>query len=104
MEVVDEGWVQDIILVRPGSFLRAVPLPIYEVLKPTAPPSGVEDFLDDVDGFGGSDLGWRGGNSCSVDGGRRGLVKGLSRETWKVGEIRYWFGRWREVRGAACWL
>ncbi len=30
-----------------------------------------------------------GGNSCSVDGGRRGLVKGLSRETWKVGEIRY---------------
>ncbi len=29
-----------------------------------------------------------GGNSCSVDGGRRGLVKGLSRETWKVGEIR----------------
>ncbi len=29
------------------------------------------------------------GNSCSVDGGRRGLVKGLNRETWKVGEIRY---------------
>ncbi len=83
MEVVDEGWVQDVILVRPRPFLRTVPLPIYEVLKPTAPPSGVEDFFDGVDGFGGSDLGWRGGggyNSCSVDGWRRGLVKGLSRE------------------------
>ncbi len=61
MEVVDEGWVQDVILVRPRPFLRTVPLPIYEVLKPTAPPSGVEDFFDGVDGFGGSDLGWRGG-------------------------------------------
>ncbi len=89
MAVVDEGWVQDVILVRPRLFLRTVPLPIYEVLKPTAPPSGVEDFFDGVDGFCGSDLGWGGGNSCSVDGGRRGLVKGLSRETWKVGEIRY---------------
>ncbi len=39
--------------------------------------------------FVGSDLRWSGGgNSCSVDGGRRGLVKGLSRETWKVGEIQ----------------
>ncbi len=33
----------------------------------------------------GVTLGGGGGNSCSVDGGRRGLVKGLSRETWKVG-------------------
>ncbi len=32
--------------------------------------------------------------SCSVDGGRRGLVKALSKETWKVGEIRYWSGKW----------
>ncbi len=60
VEVVDEGWVQDVILVRPRPFLRTVPLPIYEVLKPTAPPSGVEDFFDGVDGFGGSDVGWRG--------------------------------------------
>ncbi len=37
----------------------------------------------------GATLGGGGGNSCSVDGGRSGLVKGLSRETWKVGEIRY---------------
>ncbi len=42
----------------------------------------------------GATSGGGGGNSCSVDGGRRGLVKGLSRETWKVVEIRYWFGRW----------
>ncbi len=42
---------------------------------------------------GATSGGGGGGNSCSVDGGRRGLVKGLSRETWKVGEIRYWSGR-----------
>ncbi len=29
-----------------------------------------------------------GGISGSVEGGRRGLVNGLSRETWKVGEMR----------------
>ncbi len=72
VEVVDEGWVQDVILVRPRPFLRTVPLPIYEVLKPTAPPSGVEDFFDSVDGFGGSDLRWRGG--------------GVTRALWMEGE------------------
>ncbi len=58
VEVVDEGWVQNVILVCPRPLLGTVSLPIYEVLKPAAPPSGVEDFFDCVDGFVGSDLGW----------------------------------------------
>ncbi len=81
VEVVDEGWVQNVIFVYPRPLLGTVPLPVYEVLKPAAPPPGVEDFFDCVDGFVGSDLGRRGGGiSCSVDGGRKGLVKDLSKD------------------------
>ncbi len=81
MEVVDEGWVQNVIFVCPRSHPRTVPLAIYEVLKPAAPAVWSRGFLDCVDGFVGSDLRWRGGGiSCSVDGGRRGLVKDLSKE------------------------
>lgn len=61
MEVVDEGWVQNVIFVCPRPLLGTIPLPVYEVLKPAAPPPGVEDFFDCVGGFVGSDLGWRRG-------------------------------------------
>ncbi len=61
VEVVDEGWAQNVIFVYPRPLLWTVPLPVYEVLKPAAPPPGVEDFFDSVDGFVGSDLGRRRG-------------------------------------------
>ncbi len=61
MEVVDEGWVQDVNLVHPRPLFGTVPLPIYEVLKPTAPPSGVEDFFDGVDVSLGATSGGAGG-------------------------------------------
>ncbi len=84
VEVVDEGWVQNVILVCPRPLLGTVPLPIYEVLKPAAPPSGVEDFFDCVDGFVGSDLGWRGGGYLMLCGGREKRIS----EGFEQGDVK----------------
>lgn len=61
VEIGNEGWVENVIFVGPGSLLRTVPLPVYEVLYPAAPPPGVENFFDSVDGLTDLDFGWRRG-------------------------------------------
>ncbi|KAK3552356.1 hypothetical protein QTP86_011288 [Hemibagrus guttatus] len=42
VEVLSEEWIQDIGGVHPRTLLEAVPLPVYEILKPRSNPPGVQ--------------------------------------------------------------
>lgn len=48
MELADEGGVKDVIFVDPGTFLRAVPLPVYQVLDLASMQSSLADLALDM--------------------------------------------------------
>ncbi len=48
MEVSGERGIQNVLGADPGPLLRAVPLPIHQVLNYPAPATGVKNFLHSV--------------------------------------------------------
>lgn len=47
----EERWIEDVMTSDPGTLLRTVVLPVYEVFQPGTPTPRVKDGPDPIDGL-----------------------------------------------------
>lgn len=64
VKVCQHDWIQDGLTTDPGLVLRAVSLPVDQILEPTLAAPGVEDIPDGIDGTLVQEQ-WRGGGSTA---------------------------------------